>query len=153
MNRTSKLVASIASVLTIITALIFLVERYFNAPADISGNWEIKQIIKESSYKPYIGKTATFKIFITQTDNEIEAKGEKWWIDDKEIPFEQHDPIILKGTVDKNKLTCTYTLKGIKRETTGIIEAEISKDEKSMDGTFSGTAADTKGPIKGLRKK
>lgn len=152
MNRTPKLFALLATILSIITAIIFLEERYINEPAEIAGNWEMKFMINESSYKPYIGKSMTFKLYFIQKENEIEGKGEKWWIDDKEISIGQHDQMELKGTIDGDIFTCTYTLHGTRRVTTGIIEAEISNNTKSMNGTFSGTAADTKGLFKGVKK-
>lgn len=153
MSPNTKIITFIASFVTIVSFLFYLVDRYSETPTNISGSWEMKFSILESSYKPYIGKSMTFKLFFTQKKGEIEAKGEKWWIDDKEIPFEQHDRMELKGTIiDGNKLSCTYTLHGNRRETIGNIEGEISDNAKSILGTFYGTVADSKGPVWGMKK-
>lgn len=152
MTQTLKAFSFIATILSIVLACYVIKDRYFGTLPNISGNWEIKFNINESSYIPYIGKSMTFKLFFTQVNNEIEAKGEKWWIDDIEIPFEQHDPLELKGTIEGDKLVCTYTLKGIKRTTYGNLDILISKDTRRVEGKFTGTVADTKGTINGMKK-
>lgn len=146
------IIAVISSLAGIASLIFYLIDKHSENPQDISGNWEMKFKIEKSSYIPYIDKSMTFKLFFTQEKNKIEAKGEKWWIDDVEIPFEQHDPMELKGSIKGNKFTCTYTLKGTKRTTFGNIEAELSEDTKIITGVFTGTAADTKGSVFGKKK-
>lgn len=153
MTRAIKIFGFIATILAVVTSIFIVFDRYFGDPPDISGKWEIKFNIEESSFIPYKGRSMTFKLFFIQVKNEIEAKGEKWRIDNKEIPFGQHDPIDVKGTIQGNKLYCTYTLKGTKRTTVGNIEAIILENSQTLNGKFSGTAADMKGSVIGMKNK
>jgi hypothetical protein len=110
----------------------------------IQGQWKITCHINSSSYRPYIGKSSGFKIYFIQEQDKVKGKGEMCWVDDKEIPYSQHVPIIVEGKVDGKKIILNYTQKGEKRTTVG--EIDLSANSVNVfEGTFSGTAADTKG--------
>ncbi len=118
------------------------------ATKDIGGKWHLEFKVEKSSYNPYIGETHTQRIYFTQIENSINGKGEKWEYNGKALPFDQHRKVEYTGTISGNVLKALFTLHGLKRETEGEIIATINGN--TMEGTFSGTAADTKGTMKGF---
>ncbi len=114
---------------------------------DISGQWHLEFKVEKSSYKAYIGETHTQKIYFTQNENNIIGKGEKWQYNGEDLPFDQHRKVEYNGTISGSLLKALFVLHGLKRETDGEIVATIDGD--TMEGTFSGTAADTKGTVRG----
>jgi len=112
---------------------------------DMTGWWRLALVIESSSYAPYKGLRVAYKVHVLQDGNRIEGRGEKWWENDRELPYSQHDPIEIKGTVDG--LTCTlgYALKGRQRTTSGSFVFDVSSGAPPYEGTFSGTGADVHG--------
>jgi len=111
---------------------------------DFSGQWKITCNIKASSYRLYIGKSTGWKVFFTQTGDKLYGRGEMTWVDDKEIPFSQHSPITMDGTVDGDEITLNYTISGERRLSYGEIKLMMDSDVLAQ-GTFSGTAANSSG--------
>ena len=83
---------------------------------------------------------------LAQNDRYITGKGEKWWINGNEIPFSQHDPIVVSGIIRDKDLPLYFTLKGSNRETVGIFNLEIMSNKKLI-GTFSTTGANSRGSV------
>ncbi|HEX8517231.1 MAG TPA: hypothetical protein VF868_13625 [Bacteroidia bacterium] len=113
---------------------------------NVNGKWKITCHIKSSTYKAYVGKSSGFKIYLTQDDDKIKGQGEMWWVDDKEIPYEQHLPITVEGKVDGENMVLSYTQVGSKRTTVGEMVLNTSGGDV-LNGSFSGTAADAKGTV------
>lgn len=111
---------------------------------DLNGEWKLTFYIESSTLKRYIGKSSGNKIMIHTNDESFDAKGERWWVDDVAIPFSQHDRIEFTGTIKEEELNATYTLYGQQRTSSGSIKMHLI-DENHLEGTFTGTAADTKG--------
>lgn len=116
---------------------------------NISGGWNLKFTNESSSYKPYIGETHTQKVYFTQSDQDITGEGEKWEYNGKYLQADMHRKIEYKGTIDGCECKATYVLFGKLRESCGNVCLKISSDGKSLQGTFSGTAGNTKGNITG----
>lgn len=146
-RKSTKIVASIGFIATII-GIIPTVSYYYKSwkTKDIHGKWKITCYIKSSSYRSYIGKSSGFKIYFTQEEGKICGKGEMCWVDDKEIPYEQHVPITIEGKADGEKIILSYVQNGARRTTVGEFNLEVDS-ENILKGTFSGTAADSKGTV------
>jgi hypothetical protein len=147
-------VAFIASLISIVTFISTLIAWYSlrSESCNINGEWKFTFSIESSSMKSYIGKSAGYKIFIHQDGNKINGKGDKWWVDNIEIPYSQHDRFEFDGS-DKNKLfNGNYVLYGTLKTTEGGFEMKIINDSV-MIGVFAGTAADTKGHVIATRIK
>lgn len=138
---------AIVGVLTTI-ALVFSCWQaydYFRTP-DVSGEWFITLKVEESSMKAYIGDEHGIKMFLTQTDKSVSGYGEKWTYNGKRLDANTHIKMDFQGNVKANDLILTYTLYGSKSETKGTMKFHIS-DKNTMNGNFSGTAANSKGTV------
>lgn len=111
----------------------------------------LKFEIEKSSLKRYIGKSSTFKVHIRMSNKELEANGEMWQVDDQDIPYSQHIPIEIKGVKKGRNFECTYIQYGAIRTTTGSFKARLDQKSGRLVGKYSGTAANTSGPMTGWR--
>lgn len=111
---------------------------------DLNGEWKLTFYIESSTLKRYIGKSSGNKILVHTNDQKFDASGERWWVDEVAIPFSEHDRIEFAGTLKEEQLNATYILYGQKRTSSGSINMHLL-DENHLVGTFTGTAADTKG--------
>lgn len=125
--------------------------QYFDTP-DISGEWYLTLTNTSSTRKAYVGDVTGLKVFFTQTDKSISGQGEKWEYRGQLLDYNQHRKLEFVGKLDGKIFKTSFVLHGELRETTGIMELEITDGGKKMIGTFSGTAADTKGTIIGIKK-
>lgn len=152
-NKLGKTGAIVATIIGILTGLIALNEEWCNfKQKEISGEWKIKCNIENSSYKAYIGKSCGFKIFFNQQEKNLKGVGEMCWVNDDEIPFSEHIKIDLEGKINKDDVEITYTQYGQKRTTSGTMKLKLIS-ELEMEGVFSGTAANSDGTVKAIKKK
>lgn len=143
----------IATVISLITGIIFLAHYIFPEKEYLKGEWEIEFTNSHASLERYIGMTLTYKMSFTQNGKEYHAVGETYYVNGKELPFSRRRNLSVNGNVDERNITGSYLLKGAKRESTGYFEAVISEDGTQFEGTFTGSAANTKGKIHGVRKQ
>lgn len=116
---------------------------------DISGQWKLLFINESSSKKAYVGEMHSQKVHFTQNDKAITGVGEKWEYNGKLLPFDMHRKLEYQGVIKENCFKAMYKLFGLKRESSGEVDITISDDEKTMTGSFCGTAGDCKGTITG----
>jgi hypothetical protein len=106
------LVLSIPTVVSVIFGfpglLAYLESR---EPVDITGDWQFTFDVANSSYIPYIGNSYSYKIFITQRNQEFTGKGETWEFSSP-LDFESHIPIEFEGKVSGQFVMANYTLYG-----------------------------------------
>lgn len=117
---------------------------------EINGEWKLTFYIESSTLKRYIGKSSGNRIVVTTDNEKFKAKGERWWVDDVEIPYSEHDIIEFEGQLKGSDLTATYTLYGQKRTSVGSIKMKVVNND-SMFGSFTGTAANTSGKATAVR--
>lgn len=147
-SKMGKIFAGIATLIGILGGLYALYPLYQNYKTpDMKGRWRFTFHIKSSSYKPYVGKSSGYKIYVSQESEKIKCDGEMCWIDDEEIPFSQHIPITMEGQIDGENMSLNYTQKGAKRTTVGELQLKLMPDKNLWKGTFSGTAANTSGTV------
>jgi len=125
------------------------IKNLFSSDVDITGEWYVSFKVEQTSYNLYKGKVSEYKIHFMQNNEKIKGDGEKWKYDDRELPSNEHDPIIITGKYKNDSVYFTYTLKGQLRESTGSFVVALENDE--LKGHFSGTAAATKGSVYGNR--
>lgn len=145
--KSNKFVTALLTLFTLVIASWVIIKQF--TTKDIAGEWYLKFTIVSSSYKPYIGETHTQKIFLTQSDKNITGEGEKWEYNNKVLPFDAHRKVEYTGTINGSEFKATYKLYGKLRESSGTICLNISSDGKSVEGTFSGSAGNSKGTITG----
>ncbi|MBC8756599.1 hypothetical protein H2O64_18145 [Kordia sp. YSTF-M3] len=156
-KKKKKVITKIVAVISFIVLLTTLilnfndVKNIFSSKVDITGEWTLNFHIQETSYNAYNNKTAEYKMHFIQSNKQIKGEGEKWRFNNKELPFNEHDPLIVTGKYKNDSIYCTYVLKGVRRETKGSFVVAYENDE--MNGYFSGTAANSKGKVSGKRVK
>ena len=147
-NKLKEHIGFISATISIIGAIVGVI-TWFSAQSEscnINGEWKFTFSIDSSSMKAYVGKSAGYKIFIHQDGNKVNGKGDKWWVDNIELPYSQHDRFEFDGSHKNRTLNANYVLYGTLKTTEGGFEMKIINDTL-MTGTFAGTAADTKGHV------
>jgi hypothetical protein len=144
-EKSWKIIASILGAVGMIYGTFEIYDK-FSTP-EVHGEWFIKLKVENSSYRPYIGDEIGIKAFFNQLEKTVSGHGEKWQYRGRLIEYAMHDRLEFAGCVDGECFRLTYTLFGKKRQTTGTMDMIISEDGKKMYGTFTGTAADSKGTI------
>lgn len=148
-TKTHKFVSGgIGLFLSVIAVLVFFKKC---STKNVSGNWYLELKVEKSAYKPYIGETHTQKVFLIQNENSVRGDGEKWEYNGKYLPAEAHRKIEYEGFIDGSSLFAKYVLHGQRRISEGSITVEISNDGTSMEGTFTGTAGESSGTVKGRK--
>lgn len=146
-SNTNKFVTAVLTLFTLVIATWVIIKQF--SAKNISGEWYLKFTIVSSSYQPYIGETHTQKVFFTQSESNITGDGEKWEYNGKLLPFDSHRKVEYTGTLDGKDIQATFKLYGKLRESSGTIALKISSDGKHVEGTFSGTAGNSKGSVTG----
>ncbi|AXG72201.1 hypothetical protein KORDIASMS9_04469 [Kordia sp. SMS9] len=153
----TKKLQRIAAIITFIGVLVALflninkIKNLFSSNADITGEWYVSFQVNETMHNAYQGKVSEYKIHFMQNSEQIKGDGEKWKYDNKELPSNEHDPLIITGKYKNDSIYCTYILKGKLRESTGSFVVALENNE--LKGHFSGTAAASKGSVHGKRVK
>lgn len=152
-NKTKLVLSIIGGILSIVATLFGIQKAYksFTTP-NISGKWYLTLTVKSSTYHAYIGDVIGIKAYFTQKESGITGNGEKWDYRGERIEYSQHRKLEFDGCLDGKNFKTKYVLHGQLAETTGMIEVEITDDGKRMEGTFVGTAADSKGTIVGVKE-
>lgn len=148
-NRSGKILVAILSAVVTVGGVWGVYEKF--SRHDIEGEWYIEFKVESSSYKAYIGETHTQKVFFIQSDNIVTGNGEKWEYNGELLDFSAHRKLEYEGSLDGNNFKAKYILHGRDRDSVGNISVEISSDGNTMIGAFSGTAASSKGTLKGKR--
>jgi hypothetical protein len=144
--------ATIATTVGLATGIISIGMYYSEwTTKDLSGHWKMTFHVESSSYVPYIGNSGGHKVFFTQNSEIVEGDGELWWRNEEELPFSQHIKLTFNGKVDGDIFKAKYVQYGEKRTTIGEVTLTINPEGTEMEGSFTGTAADTKGRVKAVR--
>lgn len=146
-SKTNKFITATLTLFTLVIGSWIIIKQFTSK--NIAGEWYLKFTVVTSSYQPYIGETHTQKVFLTQSDKNITGEGEKWEYNGKLLPFNDHRKLEYIGTIDGSNFMSNYKLFGKLRESSGNICLKISDDGKSVEGTFSGTAGDSKDTVTG----
>ena len=90
-------------------------------------------------------------MFFIQEENKVTGKGEKWEYNNAFLPYNMHRKLEYIGQIEDDGLKATYTMYGLQRESTGMIQVKIVDGGRRMVGDFTGTAGDVKGTVEGIR--
>jgi hypothetical protein len=149
---TKAAVAVIVGIISMLGSIIGVQQyRESKSTIDVTGWWKIEFIVEATTHAPYQGAAYGYKIYLQQRDREITGTGEKWWENTAELPYSQHTPITLSGTVVKRDADFLYNLKGSQRETVGSMRLDVNHNCDRMSGRFKGTAADAEGKVIAVR--
>ena len=114
---------------------------------NVAGKWHLSLTVENTSYAPFQGLEIGYVIYLQQEGNSVSGHGEKWWENGEELPFSQHVPIELNGSIEGGVLKLLYELVGAERGSVGEFDLLVESSGDKMSGEFSGTAADSSGPV------
>jgi hypothetical protein len=111
----------------------------------LSGEWRLTNTIQATTYRPFVGLEIGYRIFIEQHGNEFEGVGEKLWENGKQLPTTAQTRITLNGRSNDLESSATCTEEGARRSTTCRFSWRASPGKDELVGTFSSTAANSRG--------
>jgi|SRR6516162_1080404 hypothetical protein len=83
-----KLIATALAVIAAVAGLIANLTGIFQfLQPSLSGQWLLTMHIQQSTDSAYVGKTATFQIFLINDGQNVTGAGEKIQVDGKDIPI------------------------------------------------------------------
>ena len=156
-----KIIASIVSAI-FSAVMFFVIRRNFFQTKNISGQWNLRIKILESTYNPYIGLQIDYIVHLLLQGDRITGRGEK--VRDVkptrelhyEYPNKDRVSFDLVGTLEKNyfkssKINLQITEAGTERITSTSYSL-ILKNSNFLEGTFESTAANSKGEASWTRR-
>lgn len=139
----------------LLTFILFLLNEFVFTRRNITGVWIIKTEILESSFNPYLHLRNEYHLNLLQKGNELIGTGEKLKdiSNKREIRFahSKRPTISIEGYYDrkylgKSKLYLQVLEQGSSRETRAMYILKFEKVDR-LEGTFSSTAADSRGIV------
>src|SRR5687767_1701267 len=116
-----------------------------SAVADLSGNWSVVNTVEQTSYAAYKNMKVGFNVSINQTGKDFTGTGEKISENGRNLPATSRTPIVVKGTIDGDKVEATFSENGALRTTNGRFVWRIDKSSGGLTGTFMSNAARSSG--------
>ncbi len=116
-----------------------------SAVADLSGNWSVVNTVEQTSYAAYRNMKVGFNVSINQTGRDFTGTGEKISENGRSLPATSRTPIVVKGTIDGDKVEATFSENGALRTTNGRFVWRIDKSSGGLTGTFMSNAARSSG--------
>lgn len=120
-------------------------DKITSAVPNLTGNWSVVNTVEQTSYQPYKNMKVGFNVSINQNGKDFTGKGEKISENGQSLPADSRTPILVKGRVDGDKVEATFTESGALRKTNGRFVWRVDKASGGLTGTFSSTAARTRG--------
>ena len=112
---------------------------------DLTGNWNVVNTVEQTSYGAYRNMQIGFNVSINQTGNDFTGQGEKISENGRSLPAAGRTPIVVKGTIDGDRVEATFSETGATRKTNGRFVWRIDKASGGLTGTFVSTAARSSG--------
>lgn len=140
----------------LLTFLLFILNEFVFRKTNLSGDWTATIEILSTIHNPYKNLKIVYQIHLLQKGYEISGTGEKIKDINKDgsvTNFEREKRVIInvegyyeRKYLAKSKLFLKITEAGRKRESRASYYLTI-KGEKQLKGTFSSTAADSRGEV------
>lgn len=115
------------------------------AVADLSGKWSVVNTVEQTSYAAYKNMKVGFNVSINQTGRDFTGTGEKISENGRSLPATSRTPIVVKGTIEGDKVEATFSENGAVRTTNGRFVWRIDKSSGGLTGTFNSNAARSSG--------
>ena len=114
------------------------------AAPDLSGNWRVVNTVEQTSYQAFKNLEVGFQFAIDQSGKEFTGRGEKISENGRSLPQTSRTPIVLKGSIEGDRVEATFSETGAVRKTSGRFVWRIDKTG-ALTGTFVSTAARARG--------
>ena len=119
--------------------------------ADLSGRWEITNVVHSTSYPTYRGLRLTYRLSLRQEGNRVVGEGEKWAENGQPIPANGRSPIQVTGEVVGREVRLHFTERGSRRSSDGNFHWRLAPGGEALDGNFVSTAASSSGSSSAVR--
>jgi hypothetical protein len=116
-----------------------------SAVPDLTGNWNVVNTVEQTSYGAYKNMRIGFNVSIDQTGKDFTGTGQKISENGRTLPADSRTPIVVKGTIDGDKVEATFSESGAVRKTNGRFVWRIDKTSGGLTGTFVSNAARSSG--------
>ena len=116
-----------------------------SAAPDLTGNWRIINTVEQTSYQPFKNLEVGFNLSIDQNGTGFTGKGQKVSENGRSLPASGRTPIVVKGSIDGDRVEATFFEEGAVRKTQGRFVWRIEKAGAGLTGTFVSTAARASG--------
>ena len=115
------------------------------AVPDLTGNWNVVNTVEQTSYGAYKNMRIGFNVSINQNGKDFTGQGQKISENGRSLPAAGRTPIVVKGTIDGDKVEATFSETGAMRKTDGRFVWRIDKTSGGLSGTFFSNAARSSG--------
>ena len=112
---------------------------------DLTGTWKVINTVEQTAYQPYKNMEVGFELAINQTGNEFTGKGQKVSENGQSLPGPSRTPIVVRGSIEGDKVKATFSESGATRKTSGRFVWRIDRAKGGLTGTFASTAARSRG--------
>ena len=120
---------------------------------DLTGPWEMTNRVLSASYAPYRGLRLGYRLTLRQRDRTVTGEGEKVSENGQEIGPGARSPISLRGKLEGSQLTLSFVEHGALRATTGTFQLRVNEAGTKLTGTFTQTAARSRGETEAVRTR
>jgi hypothetical protein len=144
--------ASIATAVGVISGAIAIYSFVTAHPrCNVSGDWTITNKIESTSYHPFQGLALGYRVTFIQDGANISGSGEKWSENNKWLEPRAHTHITIKGIANGGHISATFEEDGAVRKTVGTLEWTYQSSPERVTGSFTSTAANSRGSSAGER--
>ena len=121
-------------------------------PSDVSGVWNLNTRIESSSYRDYEGLQLGYHLELQQDGSRVTGTGVKTVENGRRLGSTAQTPILIQGTIDGERLTLTFTERGLLRPSEGKMILDVI-DDGVLRGRFSSNAAQSVGIVEARRPR
>ena len=118
--------------------------------ADLSGEWTLNTQVESSSLSTYEGLQLGYRLQLEQRGNAVRGNGRKVLENGKAIRGRGQTPITVEGTVEGDRLRLTFSERGARRPSAGMLVLHREGTD-GWRGRFSSNAARSAGRAEARR--
>jgi len=123
-----------------------------NTAQDLSGKWNIVNIVETTSYGSYKNLKLGFNLSINQTGTTFTGKGQKVSENGRNLPATSRTPIEVKGSINGDRIEATFFEVGAARNSNGRFVWRMDRNGRGLNGTFATSAARSRGKSAATRE-
>jgi hypothetical protein len=118
---------------------------------DVTGDWTISTVVEGSSVRAFEGLRLGYEIWFQQRNAVITGGGVK--VTENGIPVAAggRTPITVRGTINGDRLSLSFTEKGTGRESAGTF-VMFAENQELLRGRFATNAANSSGRVEAHRR-
>ena len=121
------------------------------ATVDVTGDWTISTVVEGSSVPAFVGLGLGYEIWFQQRNAVITGGGVKVIENGTAVTSGGRTPISVRGRIDGDRLSLSFTEKGTGRESSGTF-VMFAENPELLRGRFASNAANSTGRIEARRR-